>query len=347
MQISDNQYIVQNCNYTKVHAVHLLNDFSGSPLVFAEALKKMQANGVNVALYTATPSGSGFLSALKDVELRPIFYHWTPNKYITLVYFFLAQFIIFLKLLVNVKRNELVYVNTLLPFGALVAAKCKGAYAIQHVHEVSLKPLRFKKMMVWFSEYFADELIFVSNYVKGHYAFNRPKSRVVFNTLPEEFIERAKQSLTNNHTQKETILMLCSLKAYKGIHEFIQIASLLPNQRFELVLNASEAEVKAWREENSIPQNCIIFSTQSDTHSFYHRAKVVMNLSRQDEWIETFGMTILEAMAYECFVITPVVGGPLELLEYYPNGMAIDGRNLTKITEVLQAQFEESVAMAS
>jgi glycosyltransferase involved in cell wall biosynthesis len=322
----------------RLHAVHLLNDFSGSPLVFREALLAIKPEYSKLFLYCATPSGNGFLSNLPEVIERPLFYRWSPNIVVTPLLFLIAQLSLLFKLLYHVRKSDTVYVNTLLPFGALLAGKLKGAKVILHVHEVSLKPKLLKSVLVWFAEFCATEVIFVSNYVSEQYRFRKPITRVVFNRLPAEFVKRAEKHIASS-VVGNTVLMLCSLKPYKGILEFLEIASVLPNLKFELVLNSSEQEVNKWAAANSVSSNCNLFSSQSNTHPFYQRARVVLNLSRPDEWVETFGMTILEAMSYNLFVIVPPAGGPLELLDQYSKGVALNGRNTEAIAEALQSQF--------
>ncbi len=325
-------------NEGRLHAVHLLNDFSGSPLVFREALIAMKQDYSKIFLYTATPSGNGFLTNVPGMEEKPLNYRWSSNKFLTLVFFLIAQLSIFFKLTLSVRKDDVVYVNTLLPFGALVAGRLKQAKVILHVHEVSLKPAILKSFLIRVSEHCATEVVFVSNYVSSQYSFRRPQVKVIFNRLPEAFIRKAAEHVASSGTGN-TILMLCSMKAYKGIHEFVEIASKRPLLDFELVLNASEEDVKNWTEQNAVPSNCKVFPSQSDTHPFYQRARVVMNLSRPDEWVETFGMTVLEAMVYGLFVIVPPAGGPVELLQHYSRGVAINGRNAEAIAQVLDAQF--------
>jgi glycosyltransferase involved in cell wall biosynthesis len=64
-----------------------------------------------------------------------------------------------------------------------------------------------------------------------------------------------------------------------------------------------------------LPPNIIVFSAQKNVDRFYQRAKLVLNLSHPDRWVETFGLTLLEGMQYGIPVIGPPVGGPAELIE--------------------------------
>jgi len=76
----------------------------------------------------------------------------------------------------------------------------------------------------------------------------------------------------------------------------------------------------------------------------YQRTAVVMNLSQTDEWIETFGMTILEAQAYECYIIAPPVGGPVELMSRYPHGTLINSRKVKTISNLIQSTVDMAMS---
>ena len=323
----------------RIHAIHLLNDFSGSPLVFQICLNDYIRQGYEVHLYTASPSGQGFLSRVNAAKNISIFYKWSKNKWLTLFFYLWAQMSLFLCICANAKKSDTVYINTLLPFGAMWAAKLKRCKVIVHVHEVSLKPALLKRFLVFSAEHCATEIIFVSAFLQSQYNFSKPNSRVELNQLSQEFLDRIPAEKAKYATDEKTVLMLCSLKAYKGINEFIRIAELTPGVKFELVLNASPADVSVWISEQSIPKNCTCFSAQSDTHFFYARARIVMNLSRPNEWLETFGMTILEGIAYGALIVVPTKGAPKELLLNDDMGIAIDGSFVEAISNWIEVKM--------
>src|SRR6187551_1715983 len=100
----------------KIAAFHLLNDFSGSPLVFSQAIKALQESGHEVVLHTSNPD-SGFLADVDAKKIRTP-YKFYSNPVLRLIVFFYSQFINFFQVIKNYDRNTVVYVNTLLPFGA-------------------------------------------------------------------------------------------------------------------------------------------------------------------------------------------------------------------------------------
>ena len=132
------------------------------------------------------------------------------------------------------------------------------------------------------------------------------------------------------------ILMLCSLKAYKGVNEFVSLANNLPHLNFELVLNASMDEITDFFKETNLPQNLNLYPRQSNVHPFFQKADLIVNLSHPEQWIETFGMTLLEGMQYGLPIIAPPVGGPTEIVFSDFNGYLIDQRNETELSKKIE-----------
>ena len=318
----------------KILAVHLLNDFSGSPFVFRQAIESLVDTGEDIMLFTATPSGKGFLTDIKDVEYVDLFYKWNRNKWVTLMYFFIAQLSIFFKILSYARKNDVVYINSILPFGAALAAKLRGCRVLYHVHEVSVKPASLKNFLLGVVQKTADRCIYVSQYVMSATKVNAP-DHVVYNALPNQFVERA-NDFVGQPKSDFTILLLCSLKKYKGVLEFVEAAKQLPNCKFELVANSDTKSINDFFSGMELPGNLEIHSAASDVHPFYQRADVVVNLSRPDEWIETFGMTALEAMVYGKPVIVPPVGGITELISDGVEGYRVDSRNISEVVEKIE-----------
>lgn len=323
----------------RILGVHLLNDLSGSPLVFSMVLNDYVIQGNRVELFTS--EGNGFLSDLKEVKTHTIPYKWSSNKAITLLNFSYVQFWLFVKLLFSIKKNDTVYVNTLLPFGALLAAKFRGVHTIQHMHEVSVKPALLFRFLCFISEYTTREMIFVSAYLKSCFKFKRPIQRVVHNKLDQSFIKIASENKIQRSTLPFTVLMLCSLKTYKGVYVFLRLAQALPNIRFKMLLNASDKDILDFVLINKPSVNCEIISPTRNTHPYYQQAHVLVNLSLPDQWIETFGMTILEAKEYGLKVIAPPVGGPAEIVEVPKDGFLVDSRNEFELIQKIELLFSE------
>ncbi|OON67230.1 glycosyltransferase family 4 protein [Hymenobacter sp. CRA2] len=319
----------------RVIAAHLLNDRSGSPLVLRTALQSLHAAGFRLELLTATGAEPGFLSDLPGVTTHPLPYRWSPNKWLTLLYFLRAQVLLFVKVLRLAGPGTVVYVNSLLPAGAALAAWCRGARVVYHLHEVSIRPALLMRLLCLVANITADRALFVSCYVKRTLGLRVPQQHVVPNALSAAFVAEALGARARPATAPFVVLMACSLKDYKGVPEFLQLARALPDMQFELVLNAPAAQVQHYQRHGAVPANLTLFSATQDMHPFYRRAAVVLNLSRPAEWVETFGMTILEALQYGRPVVVPTVGGVAEVNQAGQTGFAIDGRNLPALRAAL------------
>jgi glycosyltransferase involved in cell wall biosynthesis len=317
----------------RVIAIHLLNDYSGSPKVLKQLLTGWTKRSIELHLYTCS-GREGFLSGLQDVQYHFYWYRFMKNPLSRLIFLLSSQFLLAFKLLVSLKKNDVVYINTVLPFGAAIAGKIRGNKVIYHVHETSMKPIIFKKFLFGVLNLFADEVVYVSKFLADKEPVN-VKKRVIYNVLEEDFV---KQAITNKsrHKKEKIVLMICSLKSYKGVDEFLKLALSNSEYLFKLVVNASTLEIEHYFNDVMLPDNLFIYPTQTDTHSFYREASVVLNLSDPKLWVETFGLTILEAMAYGLATIVPPVGGVTELVTEGKNGYLIESKKIDEISRKLK-----------
>ncbi len=306
--------------------VHLLNDFSGSPLVFMQSLKTLRDRNVMVELHTAG-SGGGFLDQL-NLRKRTYPYRFFNNRFLRLLAFLFSQIFLFFSMWRYWRRDVIIYVNTLLPFGAGLAGWLMGKKVVYHIHERYIQPAALKFFLRKVASWSADQVIYVSEYLMREEKIEGVKGAVVHNALPDEFVRHAAQNTyAASNQQVFTVLMVCSLKDYKGIPEFVQLAIRHPDLQFELVLNSDEKSISRYFVNTAKPANLTLFAVQTNLDSFYRRASLVVNLTNPGSCVETFGMTILEAMAYGVPVLAPPVGGPLELVEEERNGFTVDVRD--------------------
>ena len=318
----------------KIVAVHLLNDFSGSPLVFSQTLNALQTAGHEIILHTGN-GGEGFLDRLNIPVVR-FPYRFHRNHVLRLIVFMWSQLITFIQILKYRNEDVCIYVNTLLPFGAALGAKLIGKPVIYHLHETSIRPFALLRFLQKTAEKTATRAIYVSLYLHRELPLKGVDSKVVYNALPEEF-----EKETNGFEYKTTgsafvVLMVCSLKKYKGIFEFIALAKRHPELQFEMVINTRKEEIELFFKNEQLPVNLCIHPIQKNLHPFYRRASLVVNLTNPGLCIETFGMTLLEAMSYGIPVIAPPVGGPSEIVINGENGFTADVRNEYQMDSLLQ-----------
>lgn len=79
-----------------------------------------------------------------------------------------------------------------------------------------------------------------------------------------------------------------------------------------------------------------ILSRQEDVTSFYNEASLVLNLSDKQRFVETFGLTALEAMGAGLPVIVPTEGRIAEMVEDGVNGYRIDVQELERIGDCIR-----------
>ena len=328
----------------KVTFIHLFNDYSGSPLVLSNVVRGIQGYGYSCKVITSGNS-EGFLSNIEGVNYDFFNYRFNANKYIRLVLFFWSQIILFFKIWNNRKDKSIIYINTLLPFGAALAARLSGQKVIYHVHEISLKPLILKRFLKWIARISSSYSIYVSEHLRTTEKLQNVKGATIHNALSDIFKETADDYKSERNAKSEafTVLMLCSLKAYKGVNEFVNLAEKLPHINFTMVINSDQESIDEYFKNIKITNNLKIFSSQKNVHPFYQKSHIVLNLSHPEQWVETFGMTILEGMYYGLPCIAPPVGGPTEIVENAVNGFLIDQRNLDDIAQKIIALSQDKM----
>lgn len=324
--------------------VHLLNDFSGSPKVLSQVIKAAQSKNVEIKLYTGNRT-PGFLSNLTENH-RFFIYKRFENRYLTLLSFLFSQTILFFKLLKYWRQDVDIYVNTMLPFGAGLAGWVMRKPVIYHIHETNISPPGLKTFLRKIIQLTSKKIVFVSQSVKTLESFENKSQLVIYNSLPSNFTKTALiHAYSPFHAGEFNLLMISSMKAYKGVLEFIELARKMQNNevlRFKLVLNATQAEIDRFFEKIVLPANVFLFPQQKDVIPFYSNASIVLNLSRIDEWIETFGLTILEALSFGIPVIVPPVGGPSEIVTDGKEGFLISSYDIETIAQKIDYLFKNS-----
>lgn len=326
----------------RIACFHLLNDFSGSPHVLSTVLDVLVQEGYDVRLNTSATTG--FLSS-KPVVTDTTVYRWHGRGWLQIFLFIITQCQLFFTGLFRYRKYDVFYINTLLPFGAAVAGRLTGKEVICHIHEKYVNPNLMQRLAYWTIKRSATQVIFVSRYLQQQYPdlLSPAKRSVVYNVLPLSFTRIADAYVLQPKADKgdnlPAILMVSSLKTYKGVDQFAALAARMPQYTFCLVVSASQQEAHQFHEQHNHP-NLSVYSSQSNIHPFYQQADLVLNLSLPDCCVETFGMTLLEAMRYGLPVIVPPAGGPTELIEDGVNGYLANARDLDdvqqKITHLLE-----------
>lgn len=319
-----------------VFFIHLFNDFSGSPRVFKDAIDSEVSNPKNT--YVITSKHTGFLDDIHGKKIT-CFYARSNNKLIQLFYFLLSQLLLFIQLSYYLIRCRLtgkkstVVINTMLPFGAGLAAKLWSHKLVYYIHETYIKPELLKKFLRFFIEHCATHVIFVSKYLKKKESFNKPILKVIYNGLRSDFPIVTSVNSKQKFDNKE-LFFAGSLKSYKGIEELFELAKTLPSFKINAAINCERNELEQFISNKQIPCNMFMHARPSNIENYFKHSFAVLNLSLPDSWIETFGLSLLEGMAFGSPVVSPPVGGPVEFVNDN-NGYLIDSRETQKIAEFI------------
>lgn len=326
----------------KILFFHLLNNYTGSPQVLRNTIIVARDMGKEVHLYTS--KSEGFLSGISGITYHANYYVRSRFRILTLFTFFLSQLFLAIRLLSHRSDSSIFYINTILPFSAIWMGKFLGKKVIAHVHEYEISPRLLNNFLYWTVRTYADEIVVVSNFLAKNPLLNPRNARVIYNCAKKEFENQAFPEVIVRDEFK--VLMLASLRPYKGIYEFLELANLLPTVSFDLILSDPLEDVDRWKSELELPDNISILSAQQEVIPFFEKASLVINLAHKDKVLETFGMTILEGMHFGLPAIVPTAGGVTELVVDGENGFLIDYTDLLKMKVLIEKmQVDQSFWM--
>lgn len=313
---------------------HLLNDYSGSSRILSNVIYGLfnTYSVVGGKLYTSDTQGALDSSG---IEKHTFHYRFSSNIFLTFIRYFKTQCRLFILALND--KNRIFYINTILPVSAALAGKMMGKKIIYHYHENAFAKGIHYRFLAWIMQRIADRIICVSQYQADNLR-RKDGVFIVPNALKADFIAKLHPDSKSSY-DRQTVLMLSSLKQYKGIQEFIELSYKLSQYKFVLVINADEEEIQGYlmSEGISLSSNIRILPKQDDVSNIYNNASIVLNLTNPDYIIETFGLTAIEAMAAGLPVIVPPEGGISELVQNGVNGYKISVHDL----EIIANRIEE------
>ena len=323
----------------KILFFHPQNDFTGSTRVLANVIESEYADR-QVTVITIN-TGKGFFSFLPNVRIVSICYPLFRKKKIPVLTSLVWRLHAWLLALLYGWRFDVFYINTIMPYYAAIVGRLYGKRIIYHVHEKFVVKSQYTKVAEYVFNHVRAKRIFVSKYVRDQYlAKSGCDSVVKYNTLPRSFLS-AVRAIPVEQRRRDTAILIASLTKAKGIFTYIDVARKMPKYTFLLMISADMDKIRSFL-PHDIPSNVKVIPAQKDIHPFLRASDVVLNLSIPSVWIETFGMTILEAMAYGIPAIVPNAGGPTELVENGYNGYCVDVTDVNVLVDTIRKVLDEN-----
>lgn len=316
---------------------HPNNDFTGSTQVLATMLEMCPGP---IAVLTCNFS-DGCLSRLKNVHIISEYRLKWNGKPIPILSSLVNKVCLFVMTVYYGRKFDAFYINTLKPYHAAIVGSLLRKKIYWHVHEKFLENILATRFYEYVFNHTKADRIFVSDYLKNQYLERKDCTSVVkYNKLSSSFLQKI--VITPPEERKlDTVSLICSYNKMKGIYTFRDVAKNLPSINFILILSTSDDEVELFKKEG-VPANLIVYSKQADIHPFLRKTDLILNLSNPNYCIETFGMTILEAMAYGIPAIVPNVGGPLEIVDNGVNGYCIDVTDINMVKEKILYSLDKN-----
>jgi L-malate glycosyltransferase len=320
---------------------HHLNDFSGSPRIIDSKIKAYNLLGADVFIVTNDDAGFIDTAKMKHCFLP---YSKSSSRIVKLLRLTLWWISASWFILVNVKKDDIVHANTLINAPILLAAKLKQAVTVIHVMEFAISPKILKKTLRLFASNFADTTVYLSEFLRDIEPIKSSNSSLI--TYPSIDISVSDagaihhKSKDRNSISSKTVCMVCSLIWFKGYKRFVELARNLPNYKFMLVINGSPVNFYKEFSDGFLPDNLEIKFNQSAIQDVLGDVGVVVSLTDREGWVETFGLTLAEAMSFGIPVIAPNIGAQTEYIVHGYNGFLVNEGEIETIGSILKSIFE-------
>ena len=316
---------------------HRLNDYTGSSRVISNVIAS-QFSDDKVYVVTNNCCGRGLLDGLANVKVISLYCPTINGRNIKFISFIISRLHQLILSIGFIFIADLFYVNTITQYIPALIAGIFGKKLIYHVHEKFINVNIEVKLMEWVFRTVKSKRIYVSHWLMDQYDIKCTQSLVIYNKLSDFYLQNVRPRPIEIRTRTH-IVMLSSLTRAKGVVQLLNIASLLPELCFTMVISADMSDIQDFFTVD-VPLNVHIVSSTMDIHIYLSDADLLLNLSNPALWIETFGMTILEAMPYGIPAIVPNKGGPTELVLDGYNGYCVDVTDADVVKAAIQQALD-------
>lgn len=320
--------------------IHLLNDYSGSPRILNDRISVYSSN--NKKIHIITNDKDGFIE-LHGKSSALFNYKKSNNIFLKLIRYWIWMIRVSIYLLFYIKENDVVHGNTMLTAPLFMAAKLKKAATISHVMETKIRPNYFKIFLRYFIKNHADQVIFISKFLLDVEGFHNKNTSVVYPKISNELISSdmcGKEKLLENNGKYFNVTMICSLSWSKGIQNFINLAMIANENKekikFILVISSTEKEISRFLLGIHIPSNIEIRSKTNEISKILEISNLIISLTLREQWIETFALTLAEAMSFGLPVIAPDIGAQTEYITNGYNGYLVNEKDIVYVFELIK-----------
>lgn len=319
---------------------HPANDFSGSTTALANLIEHDYPTGS----VTVVTDGEGMLSHLPNVKIMQV-PRLRGRRIFGLTYFSKLLGMFWTALTVG-KSYDTFYLNTIMVYPVAIASWFRDVHVKWHIHERftygdNKQSLAEHRFMEWVFDHTKAERIFVSKYLMDQYREREDcPSRILYNYLSRNFCAGIRVKPVAERSRRRLILVTSLTKA-KGLMTCVRLAARMADYEFCMVISSDKTAIDKFFGEVAIPVNLKIYAKQRDVRPFLESSDILLNLSIPFFWVETFGMTIIEGMAYGLPSVVPNVGGPCEIVHDGYNGYTADVTNVDVLEGLIRKLSEK------
>ncbi|WP_289018877.1 glycosyltransferase [Desulfobacter postgatei] len=250
------------------------------------------------------------------------------------------------KNIVQFQNIAAIYVNTLVVREPLTAARHAGVPSILHVREslehdpdmcaalgLSADAIRVRVVES------ADVIVANSDFTANN--FRKKDATFVVNNIVDPALFKLKNPIDPRCIN---VAMISSNLPKKGLSDFVALARVLADDtRIRMVLIGPDStHIQELKNRGDLPENIMFSGYAPSPSEALARAGIVLNLSNFEE---TFGRTVLEAMAAGRPVVAYNRGALPELIEHGENGFLVPYKNIEAAAERIMFLCDHLVQM--
>jgi len=234
---------------------------------------------------------------------------------------------------------DLVYVNTIMIREPLIAARNHNIPGTVHIREMIMGDAYLAESIGLKKEIIRQEVLDRSDFIIANSPvvakfFNKPgRTFILPNTIDPDLFDFSGQP---DNYSKLSIGLISSNIPKKGIYDFIEVARLCIDysDKSEFLLIGPEREYLSkmpyGNKKYELPENLKLVTDATDPVDAVSRANIIVNLSL---FSESFGRTVLEAMAAGRPVIAYDFGAIADLVSDGENGYLVPFRDRKAVAE--------------